>query len=119
VPICAFITRSTRRSESLANLGTFLYINFEVFFSSLDRLPAPLSHLPYLKTLPGTEQLLTPLHFTSDELDAFKGTNIHRATLDRLQAWKDEWQQCVDLFARSRQDLCSEITWHERSSPGS
>jgi hypothetical protein len=57
-----------------------------------------LKHGPYIESLPGPDQLLTPLHFTSQELDAFKGTNLYGATLDRERDWKKEWEQCSTVI---------------------
>jgi len=53
-----------------------------------------LKHSLYLKTLPAQENLLTPLHFSPIEIEAFKGTNLYGATLDRQRVWRDEWNQC-------------------------
>src|ERR1700730_9139603 len=41
-----------------------------------------LIHSPYLDTLPSPTHLRTPLHFTKEETDALRGTNVYGATLD-------------------------------------
>ena len=49
------------------------------------------STLHNLDAMPTSEQLRTPIHFTSSELDIFKGTNLYGAALNRDRLWKTEW----------------------------
>jgi hypothetical protein len=67
--------------------------NVKCFFARL-RSYDTLIHAPYLDTLPSPDQLRTPLHFTSAELDALRGTNLHGATIDRRRVWEAEWERC-------------------------
>ncbi|KAF8270936.1 hypothetical protein EI94DRAFT_1777650 [Lactarius quietus] len=53
-----------------------------------------LIHSPYLDTLPSPNLLRTPLHFSTEELEALKGTNLYGATIDRRRDWEAEWEQC-------------------------
>lgn len=70
-----------------------------------------LAHYPYLKTLPSSEKLLTPLHFTSEEIQLFKGTNLYGATLDRERDWRTEWADCLDRVSQANQDWGKSFTW--------
>lgn len=76
------------------------------------RLPNALAHLAYINTLPRPEQLSTPLHFNTAELDAFKGTNLYGATVDRERNWKEEWEECLSIvFICLAKDRSNEFTW--------
>lgn len=70
-----------------------------------------LSHFEYLDTLPSPDKLRTPLHFTSHELEIFKGTNLYGATLDREAEWKKEWEQCRELIRQSNPPAGDQFTW--------
>jgi hypothetical protein len=68
-----------------------------------------LRHAPYLATLPSA--LRTSLHFTPEELNAFKGTNLYGATLDRHRDWQEEWAVCQRAFTDTDVSLGAELTW--------
>ncbi|EPS95499.1 hypothetical protein FOMPIDRAFT_1062699 [Fomitopsis schrenkii] len=70
-----------------------------------------LAHRHYLDTLPSAEKLRTPLHFTHDELGAFRGSNLYGATLVRQREWQEEWKQCREAFAAANPAWASELTW--------
>ncbi|TFK47247.1 SET domain-containing protein [Heliocybe sulcata] len=70
-----------------------------------------LRHFPYLNTLPSPPKLRTPLHFTDNELQAFKGTNLYGATLDRKRQWEAEWQRCRDLIKPINEQWAADLTW--------
>ncbi|KAI1790900.1 SET domain-containing protein [Ganoderma leucocontextum] len=70
-----------------------------------------LRHDPYLRTLPSSDKLRTPLHFTDTELAAFRGSNLFGATLDRRRQWEAEWQQCKDAVASTNTSWGAEFTW--------
>ena len=76
-------------------------------------LPEPLAHLPYLKMLPKPEQLLTPLHFSENESESFKGSHLYGATIDRRNVLQNEWQECLEyLTTTSNGDVYRrEYTW--------
>ncbi|KIJ07596.1 hypothetical protein PAXINDRAFT_164574 [Paxillus involutus ATCC 200175] len=78
------------------------YICFHHLFSE-PSLPRVLRHLPYIRCLPAAEKLLTPLHFSKQELQMLKGTNIYGATLDRERDWRVEWEQCRSVVKISRE----------------
>jgi hypothetical protein len=87
----------------------------KVYLSSLARSYDTLIHSPYLATLPSPDKLRTPLHFTTAELDALRGTNLHGATLDRRRAWEAEWERCrADVSAVST-EWGGALTWCVRS----
>ncbi|KAL5524918.1 hypothetical protein ACEPAF_8787 [Sanghuangporus sanghuang] len=52
-----------------------------------------LRHRPYIDILPKAETLLTPLYFSEDELDLFRGTNVYGATLDQSRICMEEYRQ--------------------------
>ncbi|KAI0790317.1 SET domain-containing protein [Irpex lacteus] len=58
-------------------------------------LPPELEHRPYIDILPDPSQLRTSTYFTNEELEAFRGTNLHGATIDRINLWQTEWEACV------------------------
>ncbi|KAH6915082.1 SET domain protein [Coprinopsis sp. MPI-PUGE-AT-0042] len=70
-----------------------------------------LIHKPYLDTLPSTDLLSTPLFFTSEELERFKGTNLYGATQDRYRDWQSEWDQCREAMQQLRADWASQFRW--------
>jgi hypothetical protein len=47
------------------------------------------------------DQLRTRLHFTSEELDTLKGTNLHGATIDRRRVWEAERGRHVTWCVRN------------------
>ena len=59
--------------------------------SGLMRRCSPvLAHSHYINSLPSTSSLLTPLHFTTPELDLLKGTNLAGAVEDQRRTWQEE-----------------------------
>jgi len=75
--------------------------------------PKSLAHLPYLEVLPKPEQLLTPLHFSDEELELFRGSHLHGATIDRRNVLRREWHGCLEhLMATSNDDVYQQrYTW--------
>ena len=71
-----------------------------------------LIHSPYLDTLPSPDRLRTPLHFSTEELDALKGTNLYGATIDRRRVWEAEWEQCLADVSTINAVLGKELTWY-------
>ncbi|KAJ8472930.1 hypothetical protein ONZ51_g8176 [Trametes cubensis] len=70
-----------------------------------------LRHGPYIDTLPSAEKLRTPLHFSSVELEAFRGSNLYGATLDRQRDWQAEWQQCRAVVSVANSSWGEAFTW--------
>lgn len=70
-----------------------------------------LIHSPYLDTLPSSDRLRTPLHFSTEELDALKGTNLYGATIDRRRVWEAEWEQCLADVATVNAEWGKGLTW--------
>ena len=69
-------------------------------------------HALYINTLPPPASLRTPLHFTKEELEAFRGTNLHGAALDRRTTWEAEWRECRDLFSQHLlRSIAPRFTW--------
>ncbi|KXN92314.1 Ribosomal N-lysine methyltransferase set10 [Leucoagaricus sp. SymC.cos] len=73
--------------------------------------PPELEHYPYLDTLPPSDSLRTPLHFTEKELEAFKGSNVYQATIDRRREWNEEWRRCQSVVIHRNRDWGSALTW--------
>jgi len=48
--------------------------------------------------LPKPEQLLTPLHFSEEELELFRGSHLYAATADRRDVLRNEWQRCLEYL---------------------
>ncbi|KAH9856273.1 SET domain-containing protein [Lenzites betulinus] len=78
-----------------------------------ERSQNALRHGPYIDTLPSPERLLTPLHFTPAEIDAFRGSNLHGAALDRRSEWEAEWAQCKAVISTANQTWGDEFTWNK------
>ena len=70
-----------------------------------------LIHSPYLDTLPPLDLLRTPLHFSAEELDALKGTNLYGATIDRRRIWEAEWAQCLADVSTVNTEWGKGLTW--------
>ncbi|KAF9006625.1 SET domain protein [Cyathus striatus] len=86
------------------------YICMHWMFSE-ECMPPSLQHFPYINTLPNPQHLLTPLHFTEVELEAFRGSNIYGATLERRAQWKSEWSNCTEIIRRTNPAWESLFTW--------
>ncbi|KAI0698478.1 SET domain-containing protein [Cytidiella melzeri] len=71
-----------------------------------------LAHGPYIDVLPDSSQLCTSTTFTETELKAFRGTNLHGATIDRLRTWTTEWEECIrTLRTTPNTFLTSQYSW--------
>ncbi|KAF8165589.1 SET domain-containing protein [Crassisporium funariophilum] len=70
-----------------------------------------LRHDKYLDTLPAVESLRTPLHFTTSELNLFKGSNLYGATLDRDRHWRSEWEQCRKVIGQAEPQWGDLFSW--------
>ena len=72
-----------------------------------------LIHSPYLDMLPSPDKLRMPLHFTDDELDALKGTNLHGATIDRRCNWQVvKWEPCHADISSVNMEWGRAPTWY-------
>ncbi|KAF8663378.1 hypothetical protein AX16_000953 [Volvariella volvacea WC 439] len=79
--------------------------------TSNDSSPVVLAHYRYLATLPSRDKLRTPLYFTPEELQLFRGTNLFGAALDKEREWKDEWTQCRRLVGKLNPAWGQAYTW--------
>ncbi|KAL1740788.1 hypothetical protein HDZ31DRAFT_67579 [Schizophyllum fasciatum] len=70
-----------------------------------------LAHGPYVELLPPTSTLRAAIHFTEEELAAFKGTNLYGATLDRIRLLEAEWKKCQELLRSYRAEFAELLTW--------
>ncbi|KAJ6583765.1 hypothetical protein B0H10DRAFT_2096353 [Mycena sp. CBHHK59/15] len=70
-----------------------------------------LAHLPYVRSLPSQEKLMTPLHFSPLEVEQIKGSNLYGATLDRQREWRTEWAQCQACIASVNVEWGNQFTW--------
>jgi hypothetical protein len=59
---------------------------------------------PESLALPRPEQLLTPLHFSDEELELFRGSHLYGATIDRRNALHTEWQACLGHLTTALSD---------------
>lgn len=51
-----------------------------------------LRHMTYIRSLPSSSDLTTPLYFTESELGLVRGTNLFGAIEDRRTEWQEEWK---------------------------
>ncbi|TFK64049.1 SET domain-containing protein [Pluteus cervinus] len=86
------------------------YISFHWIMGEASA-PADLAHFRYMDILPASDKLRTPLHFTRQELDLFRGTNLYGATLDREREWKAEWRECEELVRTVNPAWGEAYTW--------
>ncbi len=70
-----------------------------------------MKHLPYIRTLPLPGKLRTPLHFTSGELDLFKGSNLYGAAIDRRTTWQSEWETCLRVIEATNKGWGAQFSW--------
>ncbi|KDQ54521.1 hypothetical protein JAAARDRAFT_38195 [Jaapia argillacea MUCL 33604] len=89
------------------------YLCFHWIIEEANHSQCSLNHLPYLNTLPSPSKLLTPLHFTENELEAFKGTNLYGATLDRRREWQEQWEVCKVVIDSVNPELGNAFTWEK------
>ncbi|EJU06413.1 SET domain-containing protein [Dacryopinax primogenitus] len=57
-------------------------------------------HGPYLKTLPGSSRLFTPLYFNPEETKLLGGSNVALETKRREEIWKRELNAAWPVFQR-------------------
>ncbi|KZP00007.1 SET domain-containing protein, partial [Calocera viscosa TUFC12733] len=57
-------------------------------------------HAPYLKTLPGSSQLLTPIYFNEVEKKLLGGSNVAVETKKREEQWRRELNHAWTVFQR-------------------
>ncbi|EKM52323.1 uncharacterized protein PHACADRAFT_126051 [Phanerochaete carnosa HHB-10118-sp] len=110
----AVVFRVDRSSPTLAGWSERqLVCSYIVMHHILDGQSAPceLAHRPYINILPSTDKLRTSLHFTREELEFFRGTNLYGATFDRRKAWEEEWEMCRSRIAISNSYLAHRFTW--------
>ncbi|KAG8746111.1 hypothetical protein FRC12_014365 [Ceratobasidium sp. 428] len=90
-----------------------MYIALHFIWTKAKGSPLPQScrHQPYLNMLPPPSKLLTPLYFNQDELGMLEGSNLHPATLRRLQEWQTEWEQCLEALRLVDVELAPLFTW--------
>ncbi|KAL0951555.1 hypothetical protein HGRIS_008237 [Hohenbuehelia grisea] len=86
------------------------YICFHWILDEPSR-PAKFAHRHYIGILPSADKLRTPLHFTTEELEAFRGSNLYAATLDRTSEWQSEWEQCQKFITQVNQVWGTAFTW--------
>ncbi|KAL5498100.1 hypothetical protein ACEPAH_2230 [Sanghuangporus vaninii] len=75
------------------------YVGLHYTIGEADDENCLLRHRPYIDILPKAEILLTPLYFSEDELDLFRGTNIYGATLDRSRICMEEYWKLREAIA--------------------
>lgn len=71
-----------------------------------------LRHRPYVDMLPNTSTLRTPLYFTPEEMELFRGTNIYAATIEQRLKWEEEWKGVVAAMSSAgSKKIAEEFTW--------
>ena len=69
-------------------------------------------HRSYVDILPKTSALRTPLYFTSEEMDLFKGTNVYAASIEQKLNWEEEWKEVVTVISGAGAEAIAErFTW--------
>ncbi|KAJ7228355.1 hypothetical protein GGX14DRAFT_346789 [Mycena pura] len=88
-----------------------LYLCFHFIIAEDKRESKVLAHRPYVKSLPASDKLRTPLHFTASEREQLKGSNLYGATLDREREWMAEWEHCRGVIASVNGEWGARYTW--------
>ncbi|KAF5358992.1 hypothetical protein D9758_004838 [Tetrapyrgos nigripes] len=70
-----------------------------------------LSHHPYVKMLPSHDRLRTALHFTLEERELFKGSNLYGAIIDRENEWRTEWVRCQEVISGVNEEWGQKFSW--------
>ncbi|KAK7470347.1 hypothetical protein VKT23_001775 [Stygiomarasmius scandens] len=70
-----------------------------------------LLHHPYVKMLPSRDKLRTALHFTPEERELFKGSNLYGAIYDRENEWRMEWIKCQGVISAVNEDWGRKFSW--------
>lgn len=86
-------------------------LDFPISFNPSCCRHIALKHRPYLHVLPHPSKLRTPLHFTEEELEALRGSNLYGATLDRSHEWQAEWKECRDAIHLVNETWALHISW--------
>ncbi|KDQ15519.1 hypothetical protein BOTBODRAFT_31834 [Botryobasidium botryosum FD-172 SS1] len=89
---------------------TYLVMHW-VMLGELFKHEAYLRHGPYLRSLPRSAALLTPLYFSPSEFALLRGTNLYGATTDRKNAWEAEWRVCREAIAGCNKDYGEKFNW--------
>jgi hypothetical protein len=88
-----------------------LYLALHLIYPSSSELPSSLEleHYPYVETLPRPNEMRTPCYYTDEELRLLEGTNLVGATRDRLQGWREEWEQLRELLGDK--ETTEKLSW--------
>ncbi|KAG1734966.1 hypothetical protein EDD22DRAFT_852426 [Suillus occidentalis] len=78
-----------------------------IIFPDSSSIPDVLRHIPYSKSLPPADTLLTPLQYMPFELEAF---NIYGATRDCQESWSVERNQCRTFIHTVNPDWAERYT---------
>ncbi|KAF9266338.1 SET domain-containing protein [Marasmius fiardii PR-910] len=70
-----------------------------------------LQHDPYVRMLPPAEKMRTGLHFTSDEREMFRGSNLFGAITDREKECREEWAQCAGVVTECNASWGVAFSW--------
>lgn len=78
--------------------------------STVSRIPGlDLEHRTYIEHLPGAATMRTTLYFSPRERELLRGSNLHGATDEREQGWRDEWDEVRGWLQDEK--VRSELGW--------
>lgn len=60
---------------------------------------------------PSPDKLRTSLHFTPEEIELFRGTNLYGATFDRQRKWDTEFEICRAFFSAKHPNVADRFIW--------
>jgi hypothetical protein len=66
---------------------------------------------PYLRTLPHPEELTTPLYFDGEEAFYLTGTSLASARVSRLQIWRLNYDNAVEVLKECGFEGVDKYTW--------
>ncbi|KAG7097316.1 hypothetical protein E1B28_004677 [Marasmius oreades] len=91
-------------------IATYLCFHLILLPSDLDHFTF-LRHGPYVLVLPPEEKMRTGLHFTPEEREMFRGSNLFGAIVDREKEYRDEWVQCLRVISECKASWGTAFSW--------
>ncbi|KIY73840.1 SET domain-containing protein [Cylindrobasidium torrendii FP15055 ss-10] len=87
------------------------YLSFHIFLGNDESMNEHLPHRAYVQTLPSSDKLMMGVYFTETELNAFRGTNVYNAIVERREQLQQEWKTCTAAVGRINSAWGHSFTW--------
>ncbi|KAL0564514.1 hypothetical protein V5O48_017531 [Marasmius crinis-equi] len=70
-----------------------------------------LQHGPYIRMLPSKDKMRTAIHFSPEERELFRGSNLFGAIMDREKDCRDEWAECARVISEANAAWGDAFSW--------